>query len=104
MIRRKTISAQPSAEATDERAGRVPRQSICGEVNAPNVEPLLHERDAAQRLGLTEASLQKYRYLGTGPAFVRPGGRKRGAVRYQLSDLDEWIAANRVVPKAGKRG
>ena len=57
---------------------------------------LLHERDAATHLRISVAWLQKHRCNNTGPAFIRVGGRKGGAVRYRRSDLERWIEANRV--------
>lgn len=56
---------------------------------------LLHERDAARFLNISVAWLQKHRCRGTGPSFIRIGGRKGGAVRYRRSDLERWIEINR---------
>ncbi len=39
-------------------------------------------------------SLAGWRYLGTGPAFVRVGRM----IRYQREDVEAYIARNRVVP------
>lgn len=55
--------------------------------------PLLHERDAAKILAMTPAWLQRQRWLGTGPAYVKHGR----AVRYELSALEHWIATHRRV-------
>ena len=52
---------------------------------------LLNTRIAAGRCGLSPRTLEKLRVNGGGPHFIRLGG----AVRYQLEDLDAWIAANR---------
>jgi predicted DNA-binding transcriptional regulator AlpA len=52
---------------------------------------LLNTRQAAERCGLSARTLEKYRITGGGPPFIRLGG----AVRYQLEDLDAWIASNR---------
>jgi predicted DNA-binding transcriptional regulator AlpA len=69
------------------------------------LEPvLLHERDAAEILGVSVSWLQKQRWAGTGPAYIRVGGRANGAIRYRLSDLHAWIEQNRVVPNATRRG
>jgi predicted DNA-binding transcriptional regulator AlpA len=56
------------------------------------ISPLLPERDAAYVLGLSTAWLQRERWAGTGPAYVR----HRRAVRYRLEDLQAWIASHRV--------
>jgi predicted DNA-binding transcriptional regulator AlpA len=57
---------------------------------------LLRERDAADYLNVTEYALQKWRYRGIGPRFVRLGRRTGGAIRYKISDLNEWIANHTV--------
>ena len=59
---------------------------------------LLREPEAAKLLGVSVYWLQKQRWLGTGPAYIRVGGRKGGAIRYRLSDLDRWIEENRQGP------
>ena len=55
---------------------------------------ILHERDVALRLGLSIAWLQKARYLGQGPRFVKVGGPSGRAVRYRESDIAEYISQN----------
>lgn len=50
---------------------------------------LLKTPDAAKRLGVSEAFLEKHRCSGTGPAFVKLGR----AVAYREVDLDQWVAA-----------
>lgn len=67
-------------------------------------EMLLPERDAAMLLGVSTSWLQKQRWRGTGPAYVRVGGRPNGAVRYLRSGLERWIEQNRVVPTQVRRG
>jgi excisionase family DNA binding protein len=58
---------------------------------------LLTPDDAAAYLGaLPVRTLERWRYAGTGPAFVRVGKH----VRYRLADLDAWIAERRVDPQA----
>lgn len=48
--------------------------------------------EVAERLRLTEKGLATMRYRGTGPDFYRIGQ----GVRYKLSDLEKWEAAQRV--------
>jgi predicted DNA-binding transcriptional regulator AlpA len=50
--------------------------------------PLLTQRDAARLLALSTRTLERLRYTGGGPRFVR----LRGSVRYRVSDLEAWIA------------
>ena len=49
---------------------------------------LLNEVDAAKLLGLTQRTLQAWRFYGKGPLFVRISKR---CVRYRRSDLVAWI-------------
>lgn len=54
---------------------------------------LLNEADTAVYLGLSRGYLRKARMVGTasgtpGPPFVKIGT----AIRYDLADLDAWIA------------
>jgi predicted site-specific integrase-resolvase len=46
---------------------------------------------AAQRLGVSEASLARWRCDGSGPAFVKIGGK----VGYLDEDLDGYLAGAR---------
>jgi predicted site-specific integrase-resolvase len=52
---------------------------------------LVREAEAARLLGLSVRTLQKWRWTGKGPEFVR----LNGAVRYQRSDLDRFVASGR---------
>ena len=49
---------------------------------------LVDEDDAADYLGLSPRTLQGLRVKGGGPDYVKIGSR---AVRYRLSDLDEFV-------------
>jgi len=48
---------------------------------------LLNERDAAEFLGLSARTLQNWRWLGTGPIFLKLGG----AVKYRLCKLERFL-------------
>lgn len=61
-----------------------------------NPERLLHTRDAAEILGVSEAWLERQRWKREAPAYVRVGGPTGRAVRYRLSDLNAYIEANLV--------
>jgi predicted DNA-binding transcriptional regulator AlpA len=52
--------------------------------------PLLTQRQAAALRRLSERTLERLRVAGTGPRFVRAGGR---SVRYREVDLEAWIAS-----------
>lgn len=52
--------------------------------------PALTERDVADQLGLSVATLRAWRHRGKGPRFVRFGR----AVRYLAADIDDFVRAN----------
>ncbi len=62
-------------------------------MNAParanTIDPLLHPRDAAKILGVSESWLAKARLRGDGPAYVKIGR----SVRYRDSALRDYIRA-----------
>ena len=51
----------------------------------------LSTREAAEWLGLSPRSLDRYRVTGEGPYFHRFGGR----VRYRRADLEAWARVRR---------
>ena len=57
---------------------------------------LLHTRDAAEMLGVSAAWLERKRWEGRPPSFVRVGGPNGRAVRYRESDLLNYIEENTV--------
>lgn len=62
----------------------------------PTAPKLLTEADAAAYLGLSPATLSRWRWQGDrGPAWVRFSGR---AVRYRLAELDAFIERAEVRP------
>ena len=52
---------------------------------------LLNEREAAQFLTLKVATLRRWRWSGSGPAFIKLGG----AVRYDPADLEAFEMSGR---------
>lgn len=54
-------------------------------------EQLVNTRDAARRLCVSEAFLERDRWAGARIPFIKIGR----AVRYQQSDLDAYVAARR---------
>jgi hypothetical protein len=46
-------------------------------------------RSAAEYTGFAEGYLNKLRCTGGGPIFIK----KRGIIRYDLDDLDAWLAS-----------
>lgn len=58
-----------------------------------SVAPLLVDTEtAAEMLGLAPRTLEKWRWQGGGPPFIRVSSR---CVRYATKDLDRWIEDER---------
>ena len=51
----------------------------------------LNTREAAEYLGLSPRTLDRYRVSGDGPVFLKLGGR----VGYLREDLDHWLRTRR---------
>jgi hypothetical protein len=51
-------------------------------------ETLCSGEKAAERLGISQRTLEKYRVTGGGPPFIKIGK----SIRYRIGDLDSWIA------------
>lgn len=54
---------------------------------------VLRTRAAAEYLGLSPSTLEKMRARGTGPRYLRLGGRSVG---YDRGDLDAWLDGQRI--------
>ncbi|WAC68546.1 helix-turn-helix transcriptional regulator [Microbacterium sp. SL75] len=54
-----------------------------------NTSRLLTPREVAAWLGRSVPALSQMRYRGTGPRFIRAGGR----VRYRVCDVEAWLTA-----------
>lgn len=53
----------------------------------PISEPLFNEQTTAEFLGVTLASLRKWRWEKRGPAFIKLGR----LIRYRKADLEAWL-------------
>lgn len=53
-------------------------------------EKLIDENQLAELTGLAVRTLQAWRYRGDGPPYMKLGS----AVRYRLSDVEEWLEKN----------
>lgn len=53
--------------------------------------PPLDNKSAAEYSGLPEGYLNKLRVWGSGPTFIKIGGR----ILYDPADIDAWLAANK---------
>ena len=54
---------------------------------------VLTEAEAARQLRVSVTGLRKWRRDGTGPAYVRLGGR---LIRYRQTDIAQWLEGNMV--------
>ena len=52
-------------------------------------EQHLHQRELAKRWGISPRTLERWRSIGFGPAFLKLGGR----VAYRLADVEAFEAA-----------
>jgi len=48
--------------------------------------------EAAAYVGLKKSTMERFRFLGQGPAYCKLGG----AVRYRKKDLDAWLDSRAV--------
>jgi excisionase family DNA binding protein len=63
-----------------------------GAVDSTRRTTALTERQVAEQLGLSVATLRAWRHRGKGPRFLRLGR----SVRYLPSDVDEFVRASAV--------
>jgi hypothetical protein len=61
-----------------------------------SIEHLLTEEAAAKLLNCSPALLRKWRYSGTGPAYVKIGR----LVRYRQADIDSFVHAQVIFSNA----
>jgi hypothetical protein len=71
--------------------------------NGMKASPLrLNQRDLARRWSMSERTLERWRWLGQGPRFLKLGGK----VLYRLEDVEVFEAeqARQVTPRAQRVG
>ena len=66
--------------------------STNGAIDSTRRRTALTERQVAEQLGLSVATLRAWRHRGKGPRFLRLGR----SVRYLPSDVDEFVCASAV--------
>jgi predicted DNA-binding transcriptional regulator AlpA len=60
---------------------------------------MLTRREAAEELGVSQATLSRWAAERVGPAFVKYDDSRTGAVRYPREELDAYIASRLKSPK-----
>lgn len=60
------------------------------DMEKPELKLRLRTKAAANYIGLSKSTLEKYRIYGTGPAYAKMGR----VVIYRGEDLDKWIDSN----------
>ncbi len=83
LLRRSSAPASPSPARPDQRAASAPA----------NVDT----RRAAELIGMSKRTLEKWRSEGTGPPFLKLGRR----VLYSVADLEEWLRSRRRYSTSG---
>ena len=73
-----------------------PRATTVNRAHSSNTTRALTEREVAELLGLSVATLRAWRHRGKGPRFLRLGR----SVRYLPSDLADFVRASAVDTKA----
>jgi hypothetical protein len=64
------------------------------DIRAARPETVLSQNELARRWRLSPRTLERWRWLGQGPAFLRLGRR----IAYRLSDIEAFEAAQRHAP------
>lgn len=57
---------------------------------------ILDTAGAADYLGLSSPTLERFRLTGEGPVYAKLARGHRGTVRYRRADLDAWVASKLV--------
>ncbi len=60
---------------------------------------MLTRQEAAQMLGISQATLSRWAAGGVGPAFVKYDDARSGAVRYPMAALESFIQSRMKPPK-----
>jgi predicted site-specific integrase-resolvase len=66
------------------------------------VEKLMKPEDVAETLGVTVATLAKWRAAGRGPRWVELSGEQIPRYRYRPEDVEAWLEAQGRGPAVGE--
>lgn len=68
--------------------------TMSSDLRPPRQRDVLSQHELAQRWRLSPRTLERWRWLGQGPAFLRLGRR----IAYRLTDIEAFEAAQRRAP------
>lgn len=60
--------------------------------------PYLTTNELADRWGISSMTLRKWRWQGSGPAYIKLGESRNAEVRYHIDDVERYEANNTYVP------
>lgn len=81
-------------EPADDRGAEARGVTASSDIRVPQPQAVLSQNELAQRWRLSPRTLERWRWLGQGPAFVKLGRR----VAYRLSDIEAFEATQRHAP------
>jgi len=63
------------------------------------MQKLINERQLAELTGLSVQTLRNHRHIMRGIPYIKLGGEIRGAVRYDLNDVEKYVKNRRIDPE-----
>lgn len=55
---------------------------------------IMTPEQVAEALQVHIGTLERWRFLGQGPKFIKMGKGRRSAIRYRKQDVDDWLLGN----------
>ncbi|MFN9187504.1 MAG: helix-turn-helix transcriptional regulator [Betaproteobacteria bacterium] len=55
---------------------------------------IMTPEQVAEALQVHIGTLERWRFLGQGPRFIKMGEGRRSAIRYRKQDVDDWLLGN----------
>ncbi|WP_328488233.1 helix-turn-helix transcriptional regulator [Streptomyces zaomyceticus] len=62
-------------------------------------DELLSPKEVRRAYGFSEQSLANWRWMGTGPDYIKTSPGRSGRIKYKRSAIEEWL--NRHTVRAG---
>lgn len=64
------------------------------------MQKLINEKQLANMTGLSIQTLRNHRHKCTGIPYIKLGGSIRGAIRYDLNDIEKYVQNRRIDPES----